>query len=373
MVRAAATTHLWLDGQPIDWALIRERFDAVCADRSPYAVQTLAFCRQWLSGAATFVLHTSGSTGTPKPITLTRAQMIASARATGAALGLHAGMRALVCLNTAYIAGVMMLVRGFALGLELVIVPPDAHPLRDWPLAAPCDFTALVPLQLRATLDAPVERQRLAAMHAVLVGGAPVTSDLVAALADVPAPVYHTYGMTETVTHIALRRLNPPGAPPDELFVPLPGVTLATDARDCLTVRGPMTAEATVVTNDRVALRADGSFRWLGRVDNVINSGGVKVQAEKVEAALQALLPQRRLFVAGLPDGVLGEAVTAVIEGPPLPADLAAALAADLTLTRYERPRQIVCLPHFDETPTGKIDRAATLARLRSAQEQPTR
>ena len=154
-------------------------------------------------------MQTSGSTGAPKPITLTRAQMTASARATGAALGLQPGMRSLVCLPARYIAGRMMLVRGLVLGLDMTVVEPAADPLADLYRAARFDFAAFVPLQLQTLLAGPPHyRAVLDEMQAILVGGAPVSTELEAALARLRAPVYHTYGMTETATHVALRRLN---------------------------------------------------------------------------------------------------------------------------------------------------------------------
>ncbi len=167
-------------------------------------------------------------------------------------------------------------------------------------------------------------RRLLDGMQAILLGGGPIDEALHKAVGQLSAPVYHTYGMTETATHIALRRLN--GPDPSDAFVPLPGVELARDDRGCLAIRGAVTAGAWLQTNDIVDLRPDGSFVWLGRWDNVINTGGVKVQVEQVEAAIAACQAQRtdlawagrRLAVAGLPDARLGQAVTLVLAGAPL-------------------------------------------------------
>ncbi len=331
------------------------------------------FLQRWNAGQQTFTIHTSGSTGTPKPITLTRAQMTASARMTGAALGLSAGDHALVCLSTEYIAGVMMLVRGAVLGLELTIVPPSNNPLAAFPPATHFDFTALVPLQLQKILtETPNKIGILNGMKAILVGGAPVSATLERQLQAVTAPIYHTYGMTETVSHIALRRLN--GDAPSNAFTPLPGVSLGVDARGCLTISAPVTGGKTLITNDRVELRADGSFVWLGRWDNVVNSGGVKIQVEQVEAVLaQALLSvaegafaARRFVVGGVSDERLGQKLVAVIEGEALSTRALSALenALRAALPQYHRPREIYFLPHFAETPTGKIDRRHTLAQI---------
>ena len=341
----------------------------------------LAFCHQWLNGAQEFVVRTSGSTGDPKPIVLRREQMIASAEATGRALGLQPGMSALVCLPVQFIAGQMMLVRGMVLGLNLIVVEPASDPFANLPVDASIDFTALVPLQLQTLLDGPPgTRARLNRMHAILVGGAPVSASLEERIRSLTAPVYHTYGMTETATHVALRRLNGPDASPD--FHPLPGVQIDNDDRGCLRVKGPMTGDRWLQTNDLVELpqprvpspqSPPPTFHWLGRWDNVINSGGVKVQVEKVEAVVEQVwqamgLASRRFFVAGQPDEKLGQAVTLVIEGDPLDADSESRMraAAEHLLDRYEAPRQVVYLPRFAETASGKIDRLDSLRQTRS-------
>jgi O-succinylbenzoic acid--CoA ligase len=347
-------------------------------DLTDYELQVLRFCRQWLSGQSQFQLHTSGSTGQPKVISLKRDQMVASAHLTGRALGLTTGDRALVCLSAEYIAGLMMLVRGFELGLRLTIISPSSNPLADFSPETDFDFTAVVPLQLQAILTTSPEKIAiLDRMKAILVGGAPVSLALQQQLQVITAPVYHTYGMTETVSHIALRRLNGPTA--SERFIPFGGVELALDERGCLTIKATVTGGEQLQTNDLVDLQPDGSFIWLGRVDHVINSGGVKVQLEKVERALEAFLTDyedgcyahRRFFVGSLPNERLGQAVVAVIEGEPISTNMPATsfetiarTALKQALNQYEIPRQICFLKSFTETPTGKIDRPANLKRL---------
>lgn len=345
-----------------------ELVDPALAERSGWSANeraALAFCAAWLRGDAGFVVHTSGSTGTPKPITLTRRQMAASAYATAAALNLRSGMHALVCLPVHTIAGQMMLTRGLELGLHLHLLEPSSDPLADWPAHSPLDFTAVVPLQLTILLDSLNDYANiLNSAHAILVGGAPVSATLAQRTQRITAAVYHTYGMTETATHVALRRLN--GPTDAAWFQPLPGVELAVDERGCLRVRGPMTRGEWVQTNDVVEI-ANAEFRFVGRWDNIINSGGVKVQIETVEQAVeqawgQARLPARRAVVIGLPDVRLGEMVSLVIEGAPLPAAEEAALLAQLAvqLDRFQRPRQVHYLPHLPKTLGGKVDRRDT-------------
>lgn len=330
----------------------------------------ITFCHTWLNGRQTFILHTSGSTGPPKSIVLRREQMIASAHMTGRALNLRPGDRALVCLSTRYIAGVMMLVRGMELGLALTVVDPARNPLAAFSAETRFDFTAVVPLQMQTLLNSP-QRAIVNRMRVILIGGAAVSDALHHELQTVDAAVYNSYGMTETVTHIALRRLNGPQA--DDAFTPLSGVTLDVDGRGCLTITAPVTGGVTLITNDRVDLLPDGRFRWLGRADHVINSGGHKVQAEQVEAALHAVLDDdRRVLVGGVADPELGQRVVALVEGAPAPFDLAERLRQSGHLHRYATPREIIYVPHLPETSGGKLDRRAALATLTGTTAPPT-
>lgn len=336
-------------------------------------IATLTFCHEWLNGAQLFTVNTSGSTGTPKPIQVTRQQMETSALATAAAVGLQKGMQSLVCLPTRFIAGKMMLVRGLVIGMKMTVVEPSSDPLVDLPPASHFDFTAMTPMQMAGVLAKDRFNNRLQDFHAILLGGGPVSQLLEEQLQPIRSPVYHTYGMTETVSHVALRRLN--GAQASADFHPLPGVSLGIDERGCLNIRAPMTDDQLLQTNDLVDLHPDGSFRWLGRWDNVINSGGVKVQVEKVEQEIGKALAglgdreigERHFFVAGIADERLGEVVTLFVEGRPLETDVEEQLLLRLRnrLQRYQLPRKIVYAPIFSQTPTGKIDRKTTLSQIR--------
>ena len=330
-----------------------------------YEARVLELLRQWLTGAHEFGLRTSGSTGQPQLIVLKRRQLAASARRTGDFFDLGPGDRALVCLNCEFIGGKMMLVRGLERDMHLTIVEPHADPFDYVPANAKFDFAAFVPLQLRAMLAAN-RASRLNEMRAILIGGAGVEPSLLAELQkQLTVPVYLTYGMTETASHMALRRLNGPQASPH--YRVLPGLHLGQDERGCLTVRGDVTDDQLVVTNDRITLLDKHTFDWLGRADFVINSGGVKVQAEKVEQVLDVALAElnqsRRAFVAGRPDERLGQAVTAYLEGAPLPATTEERLLALLRerLERYEQPRSVAYVAAFKSTASGKLDRAATV------------
>ncbi len=365
------------------------------------------FITTWRSNQTEFVLHTSGSTGPPKPITLTRAQMQASATLTGQTFGLTPGDRALVCLNTQYVAGTMMLVRGEVLGLELVIVEPVGNPLAGFSPDTHVDFAAFVPLQLQTILadvdpatGLPAKLPVLNRMKAILVGGAATSPALERALQVITAPVFATYGMTETVSHIAIRRLNGPAV--TDYFTALTGVELGQDERGCLNIRAAATNFDLVQTNDVVDLldaptdplsgasapdESPKKFRLLGRADSVINSGGVKIQPEAVErVVLQTLaelgvLPLPRLFVAGLPDDRLGQRVVLVSEELKVKSEeysrenysslftLHSSLIAEAIrreLGPYSVPKAVIFVPTFIETPTGKINRKATLESVKN-------
>ncbi|WP_400190197.1 AMP-binding protein [Hymenobacter sp. B81] len=335
-----------------------------------YEARVLDFCRQWLNGAQEFVLTTSGSTGTPQPINLLRSQLLASARRTVDYLGLGVGHRVLVCLNCEFIGGLMMLVRALEFQMPLTIVEPVADPFALLPPDAAFDFASFVPLQLRAILEGG-HAPRLEQMKAILIGGAPLDQGLSRAVQQLQVPLYHTYGMTETCSHVALRRLNGTEASP--YYRLLPGLHAEQDERGCLALRGDVTRQELVQTNDLVRFAENDHhlFEWLGRADFVINSGGVKVPAEKVELVLEVALaeldlPGRRLFVTGLPDERLGQQVTAVLEGPPL-AEADEVRLLELLgqrLSRYEVPRALRYAAQFAQTGSGKLDRRRTLEQL---------
>ena len=364
---AALPTSLLLNGREISYAAIQQYPAQLDVPVNGYEAKVLDLVRQWLTGTQEFTLTTSGSTGTPQAITLRRRQLEASARRTGDFFDLGPGDRALVCLNCEYIGGLMMLVRGLERRLHLTIVEPQANPFELVPPGAAFDFAAFVPLQLKAVLAAGLA-PRLNAMKAVLVGGAPADATLQHELQALRAPVYLTYGMTETCSHVALRRLNGPAAGPG--FRVLAGIAAGQDERGCLTLRGDVTDDQLVVTNDQVNLLDAHTFEWLGRADFVINSGAVKVPAEKVELVLDVALAEigapRRCFVAGQPDERLGQVVTAFIEGAPLAEEAEKQLRQLLAerLGRYEQPRQLRYVPEFKATAAGKLDRPATLGSL---------
>ena len=258
-------------------------------------------------------VKTSGSTGVPKRMRVEKCRMMNSARITCDFLGLKAGDSALLCMSTDYIAGKMMVVRAIERGLQLITVEPSGHPLAGQKGLAPSiDFAAMVPLQVYNSLQVPEERERLRNIRHLIIGGGAIDEGLQAALKDFPNAVWSTYGMTETLSHIALRRLNGVGA--TDWYTPFEGVTLSQTEDGCLVIDAPAVHDGKLITNDIAELRADGSFRILGRKDNVICSGGIKIQMEEVERLLRPHLTIPYIITRAK-DERLGEMVVLLMEG----------------------------------------------------------
>lgn len=340
------------------YTLVPQHIFETPAPEDAYFRQAWEFCRLYASGQETFVLHTSGSTGTPKPIALTRVQMQASARVTQRALDLRTGQQALVCLNVGYIAGTMMLVRGMELGLTMHIVAPSSQPFASLPHDLAIDFVAVVPLQLQAMLDAG-QASVLNTLGVIIVGGAPVSQQLLEGIQRLSVPIFSTYGMTETVSHVALRRLN--GVEATDSYRLLEGVEAATDERRCLRLRGAVTNHQWIQTNDVVEFLAPRKFIIVGRADNIINSGGVKIQLEKVERAIEKTeLIASRFFAWSEPDERLGQKLILVVESEKkLDSELLQTRLIPELLT-YELPKKVYFVKKFIETPTGKVDKRRT-------------
>lgn len=351
---------IWINGRDISIEAIRNETASPASD---FERATFSFICDWLSDQTIFEIQTSGSTGTPKKIVLTREQMLASARMTEQALALKPGYTALVCLHTQYIAGRMMLVRCFTTGMRIVVTEPAANPLANIPDSIAIDFTAWVPYQLYAILSS-AEAARLNRIGRVIIGGAPLNQEMVNELQTYSCIFYATYGMTETISHIALQTLN--GINASSVFRALPGIALAIDERGCLTIEAPHLPEK-IVTNDLVELKDSHAFIWLGRWDNVINSGGIKIIPEHLESRMMNILYEcgilRSFFIASVPDKKLGEKITLLIEGEELDEEKKYKIFQKLkqSFSSYETPKAIVMLPRFLYTNTDKIDRRKTI------------
>ena len=318
-----------------------------------YQQQIGAFLLDWLDKNDYIYVKTSGSTGKPKLIKLQKQAMVHSAIATGNYFDLKPGDKALHCLSTEFIAGKMMLVRAIILGLELDLVEPSSNPMAS--IRKPYDFCAMVPLQLQNSVS------KLDNIKTLIVGGAATSSTLQNKLQDTSCKIFATYGMTETVTHIAVRPLNGINSLKDLYnYNALPDISITKDNRDCLVINAPLLNKDLLITNDVVEICSDTSFKLLGRIDNVINSGGVKLFPEQIEAKLKDYI-DKRFIIASITDSKLGEQLIMVIESGTNEIDSAVFTNLDV----YEKPKQIFNLERFIETDSGKIQRAKTLALLK--------
>ena len=344
--------NLYLNGTYYKTPALKEYSQSLIADSSaaPWEKELAAFLTEWFDDRAFIIAKTSGSTGTPKAIKLYKKHMINSARMTGQYFGLKEGDRALLCLSPRYIAGKMMLVRALVLGLQLTAIETSGNPLQA--LQEPVDFAAMVPLQLYNALEyrasLPKAEDPMKKLKQLIVGGGVVSGALQARLGALPTKIYATYGMTETVSHVAVKKLNGTGV--DDTYRALPGITFSKDERACLRIKAPGLCTEMQVTNDLVALLDETRFRWLGRYDNMINSGGLKIIPEQVEKKLRKSIPER-FFVTGMKDEKLGEKVVLLIEGEERP------LRFDQVSDPYEKPVAVFFVPRFEETETGKLRR----------------
>lgn len=299
------------------------------------------FLLDWFDSKNFIEMETSGTTGAPKKISVSKQAMVDSALATGDFFDLQPGDKALQCLPVKYVAGKMMLVRAMILGLDLEFVAPSSHPLDNNEIDF--DFVAMVPLQAQNSIP------ELKKVKKVIVGGAALNKALEKQLLKLPTQVYETYGMTETITHIAARKLG------EKAFTVLPYVTISYDDRNCLVIHAPRISDEVIITNDIVELVNENQFIFLGRMDNVINSGGIKLIPEQIEEKLASKISQR-FFIASKPDNELGEKVVLVIEGEKHEIDASVYESLD----KYEKPKELVFVPKFKETTTGKILRKET-------------
>ena len=309
------------------------------------------FLLDWFNDLPTLALGTSGSTGNPKIINVQKEHMINSALATGTFFKMGPGSRALHCLPANFIAGKMMLVRAIFLGWDLHCIQPVSLPMI--PIGSYYDFCAMVPLQVQNSL--PI----LNRIGTLIVGGAPLTPELRRKVGRLETKAYETYGMTETVSHIAVKKIADKVAVKPH-FNALPGVVLSVDDRDCLVIKAPKILKGALVTNDVVQLISPTEFLWLGRYDTIINSGGIKLIPEQIEQKLSPIMTSR-FFVAGISDAVLGQKLVMVVEGEIDSEQIYQEIRNLKSLSKYEIPKEIHSLPNFLETGSGKVKREETL------------
>lgn len=316
-----------------------------------------SFLLQWTGSTDFLEVFTSGSTGDPTVRTVSKKAMVASAVMTGKYFSLREGSNALLCLSASTIAGMMMVVRAMVHRLNLITVPPKGSPLEYGSKESAIAFAAMVPAQVFNSLQIPETAFKLQSIGTLIIGGAPLDPELEKKLEMLPGNYYATYGMTETLTHIAVRRLNGPAR--SGAYTVLPGVSIAADERGCLTAEVPFIDGGPIITNDVVRLISAGSFEWLGRADFVINCGGRKLHPEQIEKKAAQII-EGNFFVTALPDQKLGEVPVLVVEVAEVPEATAVNHIADRLktfLTREEMPRKILFSRKFAYTASGKINR----------------
>jgi len=287
------------------------------------------------------IAHTSGSTGTPKEIKILKKYLINSAKNTIDYFNLVPKTTALLNLSSDFIAGKMMWVRALIGGWYLDVISPENKAIAKQLQNKKYDFGAMVPLQAYENIG------YLNHISQLIIGGGSVSDELLQKLQKLSNKCFATYGMTETVTHIAVKLLN--GSDANNSYQVLKDIKIDIDSRNCLIIDAPKLSDKKVITNDLVTLVDNNHFVWLGRFDNIINSGGVKIIPEQVEKKLSGII-NTPFFISSFPDQKLGEKLVIFIEGKEKPISFE-------NLNRFEKPKQVIFIEQFDRTNSGKIIR----------------
>jgi len=282
-----------------------------------------------------------------------------SAEVTGKALTIREEDRYLLSLDPDTTGGRMVLVRGLEWGISTEVLTPSADPLSGISKAHKNTLISLVPLQLERILENAESVQKLNRFRVVLLGGGPVSEHLIGRLAGLHPAIFHTYGMTETCSHIALKRLN--GNSPDISFVPFEGVDLSLSEEGTLVIDSPSASPRPLYTNDLARIHPDGSFDILGRKDFTVISGGIKINLEEIEGQLEKPLRENQIngpfFLWGLPDKTLGQRLVLFINDKPSMEESELLSALKAVCPRYKAPKAIIFAPRFYFTVSGKVDR----------------
>ncbi len=338
------------------------------------------FLSEWNNDSDRVLVHTSGSTGKPKPMMVEKKRMLNSARITCDFLGLKPGDSALLCMSLDYIAGKMVVVRSIERHLHLISVSPSGHPLKNIDLKdvngkgvnGEITFAAMVPMQVYNTLQVPEERERLCHVRHLIIGGGAIDASLEKELQTLPGniAIWSTYGMTETLSHIALRRIN--GDEASEWYQPFDSVRISQTEEGCLVIDAPQVCAETLVTNDIVEIEPyiynkveKLRFRIKGRKDNVICSGGIKIQIEEVEALLKPHL-EKPFMLAKKKDEKFGEIAVLLTEDEDIKKVEATVRrllsdesekSSDHKKYKYWIPKEFRYVEHLPLTETGKPKR----------------
>ncbi|MGV4414496.1 AMP-binding protein [Chryseobacterium sp. T1] len=312
--------------------------------KNQFEIQILDFFKSWFSQSDFMSVKTSGSTGKPKIFDVEKSKMRHSAKMTCDFLNLKPHDTALLCLPVEYISGKMLLVRSIERQLRVTITEPSLNPLAN--IDKSIDFSAMTPLQVENSLD------KLHLIQKLIIGGAAVSESLKSKLSTTNTEIYETYGMSETLSHIALKMIRPQS---EDYFTCFDGITISTDDRGCLKIDAPQLSEEILQTNDIVDIISHNQFRFIGRTDNVINSGGVKIFPEALEALVKQSISNEIVFI-GLDDDMLGQKLILVVEG-----ESNDKINQQLSTVNYDikahRPKEIIYIEKIPRTDNGKVSR----------------
>lgn len=308
------------------------------------------FLEEWFSESPAVSVQSSGSTGIPKIMQAEKSRMIASAEMTCNFLGLKKNDSALLCMPLKYIGAKMVAVRAIVRNLNLLCAEPSMNPLQH--LDAAPNFLAMTPAQVHAGLQNPKEKALLQNTEHLIIGGSAVNTALAEELEQFPHHVWSTYGMTETLSHIALRRLN--GKNKSDWYQPFEGVTISLSHEQTLVIHAPKVCPDVLTTNDIAEIDNNGRFKILGRKDNIINSGGIKLQIEKIEEQLSSVLPFP-FQVTSLPHERFGEIPVLLVQGEQ---DFPFQEKFQNVPDKYARPKHVFFVKELPKTETDKPNRA---------------
>jgi O-succinylbenzoic acid--CoA ligase len=314
-----------------------------------------AFLEEWENENDFIEVQTSGSTGKPTKVLLEKTKMLISAKNTLNYLNIQKNRNALLCLSPTTIAGKMMVIRSIVGELNLIVGSVNSNPLENIDL--PIEFIALVPMQLKITLEKCAHK--LKKIPSILIGGGPISPSLSAALKENKTTVFHTYGMTETISHVAMRKV---GENEEKEFEALPGITFSAE-NEQLVVNYPAINIDFLKTNDQIVLTSKTTFQWIGRTDFVINSGGKKLNPEEIEDSISELL-EIPYFIGSLSDEKFGQKVILLIESTHSLNITKEVLRTKLS--NYSLPKEIYYLEQFTRTASGKINRGLTMQQIGS-------
>lgn len=303
------------------------------------------FLREWEDESDYITAHTSGSTGRPKEIKLRKSDMIASAKSTCRYFDINSDSLLVNPLSIGYIAGKMMVVRAMVSGARLINLKPALSPLTDWKTGECIDLLPVVPSQIPGLLKSGKHHK----INNLIIGGASLQQSIEQELIERRINAFCTYGMTETCSHVALRRIG------EQLYHSMPGFDFETDERGCLVIQSIAFSFGQLVTNDIVELVDSRSFRWLGRADNVVNSGGIKIFPEQLEMKIAKIFNGREFYFTSRESAAWGHELVLIIEGLDQIENLPERLRE--ILDRYECPKEIIYKEHLDRTDSGKIKR----------------